>query len=54
MVVSLAAKVIIVSAVCLTAILITLIVTIVVVTKSHEERNQNKSMILISRIRILV
>ena len=47
MVVSLAVKLIIVSVVCFTSMLIILIVTIVLITKSHEERNQNKSMILI-------
>ena len=48
MAISLATKVIIATAaICFAAILITVIVAIVIVENSHEEGNQNKSMILI-------
>ena len=46
MAVSLAAKIILVTAICFSLILITLIVTIVMVTNSQDERNQNQSMSL--------
>ena len=46
MAVSLAAKIILVTAICFTVILITLIATIVMVTNSQNERYQNQSMSL--------